>query len=82
MNEPKIVYMYNWKDLIYIIKKSNGEWYYEFSPKKVVEHLNEVFPDKEEYQPGYINWLKVGLVAGAKIKNLLIYCEESEKERL
>ena len=82
MNEPKIVYMYNWKDLIYIIKKSNGEWCYRFKPKKVAEHLNNIFPEKEEYQKETINWITVGVTTGAKIKDLLIYCKESENKTL
>ena len=67
-NNPKrIVYMYNYKDAIYITRKANGEWFWLHNYHNIIKVLN--LKNKSPMIQGF--------ETGRKVKKLLDYCKKS-----
>lgn len=39
--EDKIVYVYNYKDLIMITRTESGEWFFEYTRSKIMQKTNK-----------------------------------------
>lgn len=74
----KIVYTYNFKDLIRVTRDDKGNWNYNYTIADVFEKLNKKRSLKDRYDLSKpIDLWEVGVIMGYKVKELLDYCQES-----
>lgn len=76
MEEKEVVYFYNWKNLIYITRYKDGEWYWQSNPRKLFDSSNKNSEEKYRFENSR-DWMRVGIITGMEIKRLLDYCKKS-----
>lgn len=78
----KIVYVYNYSDLVMITRTKSGEWFYAYTIQQVFDRINknrlEKDPKSDTVQPtSSKNLWEVGKSFGIKVNELLKYCQQS-----
>ena len=76
MTKSKVVYTYNWKEVVLITREREGTWLYTYKAKTVIDHINKKngtnysIHSKEDL-------LQVGIILGYLVAFLTNECRVS-----
>lgn len=71
-----VVYMYNWKNLIYVLRTKDGKWHYTSNLYNIVEHANKTAKYQFRYQ-SQKDMFEVGRMFGMCLEELVEKCKLS-----
>lgn len=67
----KIVYCYNYRNLIYVTRDSEGEWYFHYTPSKIYSTIHNSYVISQRNRDDVFKKI------GYKMHQLLLRCKKS-----